>query len=299
MIAETFWGHLHRVGTGHLLADHETNRKEGTVPVAGDCPHLSHQVFETRIANQSAFVVKLIPDLGELAGNVGVRGRKSADAREGCGSLFPAVLASEPAGRLIAEPHGAEEQSGGETLHDKGNDVLGVASDVCVGAVVDPERQHDTGGDEELVDTSQTTADGTRSVLGNCLLSASALIERVISILTVQRRNHGSSTDTETGNETTNEDSGNVTHGGCLHDSTDDGEDSCKDQVVAATDLVSNDTGAESTDETTTLQGGNDVCLEIGLGNRVIIQCGEAVGTTDCVSSSLSIDTSKVSLLTL
>lgn len=244
-------------------------------------------------------MVELIPDLGELAGDVGVRGRKSADAREGCGSLFPAVLASEPAGRLIAEPHGAEEQSGGETLHDKGNDVLGVASDVCVGAVVDPERQHDTGGDEELVDTGQTTADGTRSVLGNCLLSASALIERVISILTVQRRNHGSSTDTETGNETTNEDSGNVTHGGCLHDSTDDGEDSCKDQVVAATDLVSNDTGAESTNETTTLKSRDNVCLQVGERDLVVVECGETVSTTNCVSSSLMVATSEVSLRTL
>ena len=42
-----------------------------------------------------------------------------------------------------------------------------VALDVFVRAIVDPESKHDTSGDEELVDTSEGTADGTRSVLGD------------------------------------------------------------------------------------------------------------------------------------
>jgi hypothetical protein len=52
-------------------------------------------------------------------------------------------------------------------LHDERDNVLRIARDVGVRAVVDPEGQHDTGCDEELVDTSQATADGAGSVLGD------------------------------------------------------------------------------------------------------------------------------------
>ena len=68
----------------------------------------------------------------------------------------------------MAEPHGTEEQDSGKCLHDERDDVLCVACDVLVRAVVDPESKHDTGGDEELVDTGKGTANGTRGILGDC-----------------------------------------------------------------------------------------------------------------------------------
>jgi hypothetical protein len=36
---------------------------------------------------------------------------------------------------------------------------------MCVTYVVDPETKHDTGGNEELVDTSQTTTNCSRRIL--------------------------------------------------------------------------------------------------------------------------------------
>lgn len=112
-------------------------------------------------------MIELLLDLGDLTGDVRVSGGQGADAGEGGAGLFPTVLTSEPAGRLVAEPHGSEEQDGWKPLHDEGNNVLGVARDVHVGAVVDPESKHDTAGNEELVNTGQATANGTRGVLGD------------------------------------------------------------------------------------------------------------------------------------
>lgn len=60
-----------------------------------------------------------------------------------------------------------------------------------------------------------------------------------------------------------------------LHDRADDGDDGCEDQVVATTDFVGDDASAESTNETTALQGGDNVGLKIGF--RYTLQFGEAV----------------------
>lgn len=55
-----------------------------------------------------------------------------------------------------------------------------------------------------------------------------------------------------------------MTRGSSLHDSADDGEDGCEDQVVAATNLISNHSSTECADETTALQSGDNIGLEVG-----------------------------------
>jgi hypothetical protein len=86
----------------------------------------------------------------------------------------------------------------------------------------------------------------------------------VLAELTVQRCDHGSSADTQTSDESSYENGGDVTRSSSLHDCSDDGEDGSEDQVVAATDPVSNEAGAQSSYETTALQGGNNVGLKVG-----------------------------------
>ena len=110
-------------------------------------------------------MLKLVLDLRNFAGDVRVGWWKGANAGEGGRCFIPAILASEPARRLIAEPHRAKEEDGRKTLHDEWDDVLRIAFEVSVRAVVDPEGEHDTGSDEELIDTGQAAADGTRGVL--------------------------------------------------------------------------------------------------------------------------------------
>lgn len=74
-----------------------------------------------------------------------------------------------------------------------------------------------------------------------------------------------------------------MTHGSSLHDCADDSKDSCDNQVPATADLVSNPTSTKSTDETTALQSGDNIGLEIGERNRV--EAGKAISTNGCVSS--------------
>jgi hypothetical protein len=90
--------HLHGVGAGHLLADHQSDRKKGTFSVARDFPHLPHQVLEGGITDESALVVELLLDLSQLASNVRVSRRQVANAGEYNRGLVPAVLTCEPSG---------------------------------------------------------------------------------------------------------------------------------------------------------------------------------------------------------
>lgn len=86
-----------------------------------------------------------------------------------------------------------------------------------------------------------------------------------------------------------------------LHDSADDGEDGSQDQVVAATNLIGDNTGAKSTNKTAALQGGNDVCLKVGERDLVtgIHERLETIVPVDFVSSSLMVALRMTMLLTL
>jgi len=73
-----------------------------------------------------------------------------------------------------------------------------------------------------------------------------------------------------------------VARGSSLHDGSNNGENSRENQVVAATDPVSDKAGGESADKATALQCGNDVCLKIGEGNTG--DFGETVSAGSFVS---------------
>lgn len=68
-----------------------------------------------------------------------------------------------------------------------------------------------------------------------------------------------------------------MTRGSSLHDCSDDRENSGKDQIVAATDLVSDKAGAQSPNKTTALEGGNNVGLKVGKCNTRDL--GETIST--------------------
>jgi len=81
--------------------------------------------------------------------------------------------------------------------------------------------------------------------------------------LTVKRCDHGGGTNTETRDEATNVDCGNLARCGGLHYGANDGQDSSQDEVVAASDLVGDEPSAQSSDEAATLESCDDVGLEI------------------------------------
>jgi len=124
---------------------------------------------------------------------------------------FTAVM-DEPTGRERHEDHTSTEKHSGSQLQSEREKpsslLLSVspgATDV-VGAVVDPETDHDTQGNAQLLKTHKRT-----SYLGRCDLGV------------VHGDNHGQGTDTHTGNETATENSIVALTGGssALNDDTD------------------------------------------------------------------------------
>lgn len=69
-----------------------------------------------------------------------------------------------------------------------------------------------------------------------------------------------------------------------LHDRTENGEDSCDDQVPATTDLVSDPASSKSTNKTAALEGSDDVGLKISGCDRA--QTDKAISSDGCVSSA-------------
>lgn len=134
-----------RIGTSHLLAHHKTDRNQGSVAVSPDSPHLALQVPEPTPAGQTRLELELLPHLVQLGLDVFVVGREVAHTPESGGSLLPLIGLCEPAGRLVADHHADREADGGEALHSKRYNPLGVAFRVEEIAVVDPESDTSTG----------------------------------------------------------------------------------------------------------------------------------------------------------
>lgn len=95
--------------------------------------------------------------------------------------------------------------------------------------------------------------------------------------LTVKWCDHGGGTDTKTSDEAANVDGSNLSRCGCLHDGTNDGQDSGQDEVIAASDLVGDESSTQSSDEAATLESCDNVCLEIREWN--IDQFCKAIGS--------------------
>ena len=156
---------LTSIGTSHLLADHDENRNKSAVAVSRDRPHLSHQIPEARAANKLTLVLKLSSDSLELGFHIGVVRGEGANLAKHCLGFFPSVLFGEPAGRLVGQEHADDEQHCWEGLHGKGDCVLGYSGDVKFATVVDPECQHDTDRDHELVQAGQGASNSSRGIL--------------------------------------------------------------------------------------------------------------------------------------
>lgn len=205
------------------------------------------QVRGGGVTDEPALGLELLDDLGELLLEVGVRGREVTKARQHILALLPAVLAGEPAGRLVAEQHAEAQQQGGERLDREREDVHDLAGHVDVDRIVDPEGDHTTRHDEELVHARQQTTDGTRRVLAH-----------------VQRVDGRCGTDSETSDEPTDVHDRQVAARGSLHDHTEEDDEGQGDEAPLAAVLVSQRAGREGADEAAGLQGGDDVCGQVG-----------------------------------
>lgn len=257
------------VGAGHLLADHEEDADERALAVAGDRPHLLHEVPGAGPADELALVLELRDDVLELVVNVGVRGGEGAHARERRPRLLPPVLLGQPARRLVAQHHADEEEHRRQRLHRERHHVLRRALNVQQAAVVDPEGQHDAHRDEELVEARQPAADGAGGVFRDVERvdhrgepDAEAVDEAVTVSELYVRVWMGAGCDSPA-----NVHGFQVSLGRDLHDDSYDGDEGCGDQTDSAAPFVGDGGRNERAEEAACLQGGDDVGGEVGLGD--------------------------------
>ena len=140
------------VGSGHLLADHESDRDKCALAVTRDGEHLLEEVLNGSTGDEHALVLKLVGNILQFSSNVLVGRRQVADTREDGSSLFPAILLGEETRGLLVQGHAAKEKDGGKSLKGKRNDVDSLAArDVHERTIVDPESQTGSSGNEQLV----------------------------------------------------------------------------------------------------------------------------------------------------
>ena len=87
----------------HLLADHQPDGNQRSLPVSRNCPHLPHESLERSIAYQKAFVLELVRDLFHLACDVRVILREVANQGQYPGCIFPTVFPGQPSRRFVTE----------------------------------------------------------------------------------------------------------------------------------------------------------------------------------------------------
>lgn len=194
------------VRSGHLLTDHESDGDKSTFSVTWDEPHLTLEIHEGSTANHASLVLELLLHILKLHANVRVICWKVAKSCQNMSCLLPVVLLGEEARRLVAQRNTDQHENSWKHLQSQRNLPDSISLAVLEGPIVDPEGHHDTDCNIELVNTGQTTTDGSRSVLRD-----------------VEGGQHGGGSDTDTSEESSDVESSDFTRGGGLNDDTENG----------------------------------------------------------------------------
>lgn len=166
--------------------------------------------------------------------------------------FFPPVFCSQPPRRLGAKQHAEPEEQCRERLDRERKDVLDLALHVEVGRVVDPEGDHATRDDEQLVHAGEQTADGSWGVFGH-----------------VDWVDGTGCADTDARDETTGVDAAQVAGRGALHNDTGRDHQGYTNQAPFATEAIRQGPRKETTEEATGLKGRHDVGGQIRFGHVI------------------------------
>lgn len=225
----------------------------GVEDVAAEAVEPAVKVSGVRDDGHLVLVVGL--DLVQLELNVLRVGRLATDAGESLASSLLVVLADEETGGLGQEEETSSENQSPEHLQSNGNTV-GAGVSAVLGSVVNARGQHETDGDAELVAGDDGTTDLAGSNLGH-----------------VQNDDGGNETDTESSNQTTSNEKTEA-GGSSLEDNTNDENEAASNDGGTTTEPVSQVTGDQSTEESTSRQNRDDEGLlprgddkSIGIGN--------------------------------
>lgn len=225
------------VGSSHLLADHKADGDESALAITRNGEHLLQEILNGSSSNKHALVLKLVGNVLQLSSDVLVRCRQVANTSQNGRCLFPAILLGQETRRLLVQGHADPEEDSGKSLESKGHNVDSLtARDVQQRTVIDPESETRSSRNEQLVKTSKTTTNGTRSIFGD-----------------VKRDDHGGSTNTETSDETTDIHGFDATRGSGLDDTASDGNETGKLKSPLAAISVGKPGSSETAEETSGL----------------------------------------------
>lgn len=153
------------VGTGHLLANHESDGDESSLSVSWDGPHLALEIHEAGPTDQTSLHLKLFGHFFQLHADVRVVGGKVTNANQHSRCLLPVVLLGKETRSLVAQGDTDQHEDSWKHLHSQRDLPLRVSLAVKERSIVDPEGHHDSDGNVKLVDTSKTSTDRSRGVL--------------------------------------------------------------------------------------------------------------------------------------
>jgi hypothetical protein len=93
------------VHTRHLLADHEDDRDDGALTVAGNEPHLLEEVNGARVTDKTSLELELLGHLLQLTLDVRVVMWKATESGQDGRRQLPVVLLGAPSGAFGREEH--------------------------------------------------------------------------------------------------------------------------------------------------------------------------------------------------
>lgn len=247
------------VDTGPLLHHLEGGTEDGAADVGVGVEDVSAEAVDpavevARVGNDGHLVLVVGLDLVKLELDVLGVGSLATDAGESLTGSLLVVLADEETGGLGEEEETGSEDESPEHLQSNG-DTVGARVGAVLGAIVHARGQHETDGDAELVARDDSTANLAGSNLGH-----------------VQNDDGGDETDTESSNQTASNEETEA-GGGSLEDNTDDENEAASNDGGTTTKPVSQVTGDQSTEESTSrenrdderlLPGGNDESVGVG-----------------------------------
>lgn len=248
------------VDTGPLLHHLHRSTEDGSAKVRLAIPEAALEAVgpaaePSSIGDDLALVLLVGDDLGDLRLDVLGVLRLATDSGEGFDGVLDAATLDEVSRRVGEEEETTAEDDGPGELETDG-DLVGLHAVEVLGSVDDAGSEEETDGDAELVTGDEGTAD---------LLGA--------NLRHVQDDNGRLETDTDTGNETTDDDaSESITMtSNHLNNNTNSVDEATHDDSPLAADTVGKITSDEGTEEGTAGEDGGDE-------RRVAL--AEAVGTS-------------------
>ena len=155
---------IDRVSSGPLLPKHEDDSEGGAVE------DLLIRASRLELSNHRHFLVaiEVSNDVVEFLNNIWVLSRLAPDVSKCLSSVGDAVLLNKPTRTLVHENNAGQKDHTREHLQGKGHTPLGgvvAAGDIEIDAVVDEERQTNTGDVEQLHATNTSSSNLLRCVL--------------------------------------------------------------------------------------------------------------------------------------